>query len=130
MPDAILQRRVPLDRAAVPKHMVLEDDSGFERLDEELTLMILQQLPLREKLSALTAVCKGWRSLRNVPSCPLFTDLNLVLDLDKYHVSPIFVEEVLAEYGVSVEGKDIHGWAACYYQVKHIDGLKGPRFNP
>jgi hypothetical protein len=80
--------------------MILTDDSGFSKLDDELTLMILEQLPLRDKLSAVIAVCKGWRSLVNTPALRLFTDLNLVLDLvsDLEYSTETFVEEVLSRY--------------------------------
>jgi len=67
----------------VPAHLIL-NTGPFAALDQELTLQVLQRLPLRDKLAACTAVCAGWRALRNTTASPLFTDLNLLLDVYRF----------------------------------------------
>ena len=49
--------------------------SPFALLDRELTLLILRQLPLKDKVACVTAVCRGWRVLRSDAS--LWTDVAL-----------------------------------------------------
>jgi hypothetical protein len=38
----------------------------------------------RAFMVGVTAVCRGWRSLRNTVKSPLFTHLNLLLDLESH----------------------------------------------
>ena len=35
-------------------------------------------------MGGVTAVCRGWRSLRNTVKSPLFTHLNLLLDFESH----------------------------------------------
>jgi hypothetical protein len=72
LPDALRERHTPAEYAAIPKHLIL-DHGAFAQLDVELTLQILQLLPLRDKLVCCIAVCRGWRSFKNTTASPLFT---------------------------------------------------------
>ena len=42
------------------------------------------RLPLRDALACVTAVCGGWRSLRNTRHSPLFRRLDLLLDVESH----------------------------------------------
>ena len=87
LPAELQQRRGAPLPAAVPSDMILDDTSStFGQLDDETTLLILTSLPLREQLTCVTAVCRGWRALRNTAKSPLFTELNLLLEVEA-HIS-------------------------------------------
>ena len=76
--------------AAVPTDMILDDTSStFGQMDAETTLLILTSLNLRDQLTSVIAVCRGWRALRNTAQSPLFRELNLLLDLET-HLSVAF----------------------------------------
>jgi hypothetical protein len=60
-------RCVVVARTRVADTTALVDTGPFAALCKDVTLAIFAHLPLQDRLTVLTAVCKGWRSLRALP---------------------------------------------------------------